>query len=92
MRVCSLFAVACVVAFAQGPVKVVKQSEPEKALLFEVTIPAPRAAVWRAFATSDGLSTWLAPRAVVDLRNGGEWTALYPGGGTGGGTIISFVP
>jgi uncharacterized protein YndB with AHSA1/START domain len=76
----------------QSPVKVVKQTVPEKALIFEVTIPAPRAAVWQAFTTSDGLSTWLTPGAVVDLRKGGEWTAHFPGGKTGGGTILSFVP
>jgi hypothetical protein len=29
---------------------------------------------------------------VVDLRPGGEWTAHFPGGKTGGGTIVSFVP
>jgi hypothetical protein len=28
----------------------------------------------------------------VDLREGGEWTAHYPGGKTGGGTIVSFIP
>ena len=77
--------------FAQSPVKVVRQAEP-KALIFEVTIPAPRVAVWRAFTTSEGLSTWLTPGAVVDLRKGGEWTAHFPGGSTGGGTIVSFVP
>jgi uncharacterized protein YndB with AHSA1/START domain len=64
----------------------------EKALVIEVSIPAPRAEVWKAFATSEGLSTWLTPGAVVDLRPGGEWTAHYPGGHTGGGTIVSFVP
>jgi uncharacterized protein YndB with AHSA1/START domain len=64
----------------------------EKTLVIEVSIPAPRAAVWHAFATSEGLSTWLTPGAVVDLRPGGEWTAHYPGGHTGGGTILSFVP
>jgi uncharacterized protein YndB with AHSA1/START domain len=80
------------IAWAQSPVKVVKQAAPEKALIFEVTIPAARAAVWKAFSTSDGLSTWLTPGAVVDLRNGGEWTAHFPGGKTGGGTILSFVP
>lgn len=79
-------------AYAQSPVRVVKQAAPEKALLFEVTIPAPRAAVWQAFATSEGLSTWLTPGAVVDLRPGGEWTAHFPGGKTGGGTIVHFVP
>jgi hypothetical protein len=56
MRASCLLAAASV-AFAQSPVKVVKQSAPERALIFEVTIPASRAAVWQAFATSDGLST-----------------------------------
>src|ERR1700719_1262059 len=64
----------------------------EKALVIELTIPAPRAEVWKAFTTSEGLSTWLTPGAVVDLREGGEWTAHFPGGSTGGGTILSFVP
>jgi len=91
MRVLCLLAAASF-ALAQSPVRVVTQSEPEKALIFEVTIPAPRAAVWRAFSTSDGLSTWLTPGAVVDLRQGGEWTAHFPGGKTGGGTIVNFVP
>jgi uncharacterized protein YndB with AHSA1/START domain len=85
------------IAFAQSPViqtpvKIVKQTAPDKALILEVIIPASRAAVWQAFATSDGLSTWLTPGAVVDLRKGGEWTAHYPGGKTGGGTIVSYVP
>lgn len=80
------------ITFAQSPVKVVKQPAPDKALMFEVTIPASRAAVWQAFTTSDGLSTWLTPGAVVDLRKDGEWTAHFPGGSTGGGTIVSFIP
>src|SRR5580704_12497255 len=64
----------------------------EKALVIEVTVPAPIGEVWKAFTTSEGLSTWLTPNAVVDLREGGEWTARFPGGSTGGGTILSFVP
>jgi uncharacterized protein YndB with AHSA1/START domain len=64
----------------------------EKSLVIQITIPAPRAAVWQAFTTSEGLSTWLTPGAVVDLRPGGEWTTHFPGGKTGGGTILSFVP
>jgi len=83
---------AAAVVLAQDPVKVTKQSSPEKALVFETTIPASRPAVWEAFTTSKGLSTWLTPGAVVDLRKGGEWTAHFPGGSTGGGTIVGFVP
>jgi uncharacterized protein YndB with AHSA1/START domain len=65
---------------------------PPQQLVIQVDIPAPIHAVWQAFTTSDGLSTWLSPEAVVDLRPGGEWTAKFPGGSTGGGTIVSFVP
>ena len=81
-----------IAAFSQDAVKVIRQSEPQKALIIELAIPASQHEVWKAFTTSDGLSTWLTPGAVVDLRNGGEWTAHYPGGHTGGGTILSFMP
>ena len=87
----SLLAVAAM-AFGQNAEKVTRQAAPDKVLTLEVTIPAPRAVVWQAFTTSDGLSTWLTPGAVVDLRPGGEWTAHFPGGKTGGGTILSYVP
>ena len=76
------------VAFSQNS----PASEPGRVLRLELTIPAPIGEVWKAFATSEGLSTWLTPGAVVDLRPGGEWTAHFPGGSTGGGTILSFVP
>jgi uncharacterized protein YndB with AHSA1/START domain len=66
--------------------------DPPRQFTLEVEIPAPLPAVWQAFTTSDGLSTWLTPSATVDLRPGGEWTAHFPGGSTGGGTIVSFVP
>ncbi len=61
-------------------------------LVVECEVPAPVADVWQAFSTGEGLITWLTPQATVDLRPGGEWTARFPGGSTGGGTIISFVP
>jgi uncharacterized protein YndB with AHSA1/START domain len=81
------------VALAQNPVSsAATQSASDRVLVLELTIPAPRAEVWKAFATSEGLSTWLTPNATVDLRVGGEWTAHFPGGSTGGGTIVSFVP
>jgi len=77
---------------AQSPAKTATTSAADKVLMLEVTVPAPIAEVWKAFTTSEGLSTWLTPNAVVDLREGGEWTAHFRGGSTGGGTILSFVP
>lgn len=65
---------------------------PPKQLVIELEVPAPLPAVWQAFTTSDGLSTWLGPNATVDLRPGGDWLVHFPGGSTGGGTILSFVP
>ncbi len=92
-------AICTVISFAQeqrpvkeSQVRIVRVPAPHKALKFEVSVPAPVDAVWNAFATSEGLSTWLTPGAVVDLRQGGEWTAHFPGGKTGGGTILSFIP
>jgi uncharacterized protein YndB with AHSA1/START domain len=67
-------------------------AEPPKQLVIEVEVPAPLHDVWQAFATSEGLSTWLFPDATVDLRPGGDWLVHFPGGSTGGGTIVSFVP
>jgi uncharacterized protein YndB with AHSA1/START domain len=92
MRLLPFVIVVVTATSAQSPVKVLKRPAPDKALIFEVEVPAERSAVWQAFATSDGLSTWLTPGARVDLRKGGEWTAHFPNGSTGGGTIVSFVP
>lgn len=64
--------------------------EPERALKFEVVVPAKPADVWLAFTTSAGLDTWLWRDCTVDLREGGGWIAHYPLGKTGGGTIVSF--
>jgi len=66
--------------------------EPPHQFLIEVEIPAPVSEVWKAFGTSEGLSTWLFPNATVDLRPGGDWLVHFPGGSTGGGTIVSFIP
>lgn len=77
---------------AQTRIQVTREAQPEKALVFEVQVPAPLDELWTAFTTSAGLSTWLTPNATVELRKGGEWTARFPGGATGGGTITDFTP
>jgi uncharacterized protein YndB with AHSA1/START domain len=67
-------------------------SEPPRQLVIEIEVPGPVSEVWKVFSTSEGLSTWLFPNATVDLRPGGDWLVHFPGGSTGGGTIVSFVP
>ena len=79
-------------AAAQNAATTPAPATPPEELMIQVEVPAPLHAVWQAFTTSDGLTTWLTPQATVDLRTGGEWTARFPGGSTGGGTIVSFVP
>jgi uncharacterized protein YndB with AHSA1/START domain len=76
----------------KGPVQVTKVKEPRKELRFQVVIPAPVEQVWQAFTTGEGLNTWLWSDCVVDLREQGDWLVRYPGGNTGGGTILSFTP
>ncbi len=85
-------------AFAQdapkpppASVKVTRLDSP-KALKFEVVVPGKIEDVWAAFTTSAGLNTWLWKDCTVDLREGGDWIVHYPGGATGGGTIVSFKP
>lgn len=77
---------------AEGPVTVTRIETPEKALKFEVIVPAKIDDVWRAFTTKNGLQEWLWMDVDVDLRKGGEWQVNFPGGKTGGGTIVSFDP
>jgi len=76
----------------ENPVRVTKVSAPEKALRFEVLVPATVEDVWTAFTTNAGLATWLWKDVTVDLRKEGEWTVHFPGGATGGGNIVEFTP
>jgi uncharacterized protein YndB with AHSA1/START domain len=96
---CLALALAVSSLLAQTPAKPVALTSDKaanaaagKVLLIELTIPAPLPEVWKAFSTNDGLMTWLTPNATVDLRPGGDWICHFPGGSTGGGTILSFVP
>jgi uncharacterized protein YndB with AHSA1/START domain len=73
-------------------VSVEKIQKPQKELRFAVVVPASVDDVWNACTTTDGLKTWLWSDVRVELRAGGDWLVIYPGGKTGGGTITSFTP
>lgn len=76
---------------AAGPVTVTKVAVPERALRFEVTVPASLDEVWAAFTTNEGLATWLWRDTRVEPRAGGDWLAIFPQS-TAGGTIVSLTP
>lgn len=88
----SLFAQTATKPAALTSPNSVAGTESGKVLVIELAIPAPLPQVWKAFTTSEGLMTWLTPSATVDLRPGGDWICHFPGGSTGGGTIVSVVP
>jgi uncharacterized protein YndB with AHSA1/START domain len=67
-------------------------------IVLEGIVEAPLDEVWAAWATSEGLRSWMAPHADVDFRIGGLMRANYNATGTLGdgqtieNTILSFEP
>ena len=63
---------------------------------FTTTAPVER--VWRAIASADGLASWAAPAARVELRIGGSYELYFrpdnPPGKRGmeGNKVLSFAP
>lgn len=70
-----------------------KPAHAERTLVHEAVIPAPPADVWNAFATSEGLRSWMSPHADIDLRIGGEMRTNYQPEGVIGdkSTIVNQV-
>ncbi len=52
------------------------------AIVSEGMIDAPVAAVWKAWTTTEGLKSWMAPLADIDLRLDGLMRANYNAKGT----------
>jgi uncharacterized protein YndB with AHSA1/START domain len=67
-------------------------------IINEGIVDAPLEQVWAAWSTSDGLRSWLAPHAHIDLRLGGLMRTNYTASGTLGdpqtieNSILSFDP
>ena len=70
----------------------------ERVLHKEAIVAAPRAAVWQAWTTSEGLRSWFAPTSTIDLRIGGTIEILFgtdsPPGQRGSEDcrILSYLP
>jgi len=63
---CTVWLIFCNFSFAQSDREV-----------FEVEIDASIDDVWHAFSTTEGLKSWAAPLADIDLTIGGKWRANY---------------
>lgn len=70
----------------------------EQALRQSLVLDAPLPRVWSHFTTNEGVSSWMAPVAEVDLRSGGTIRTNYDACGAIGdeGTItlniVNFLP
>jgi uncharacterized protein YndB with AHSA1/START domain len=70
----------------------------QNAITHEAVVNAPVPEVWRAWTTKDGLESWLAPHAEIDLRIGGLMRSNYHqeqslgDPGTIENTVICFDP
>lgn len=70
----------------------------DRALQLSIDVPATARAVYEAFTTSEGFSSWAVPMAVVDLRTGGSIESSYdpaakPGDpGNIRNRILAYVP
>lgn len=102
-------AVACALAVALGaapaaadPAQVesctVTAASSQRALCHEIVVAAPAVDVWRLWSTSEGLASWAAPVAAIDLRVGGVWEASYDRNAALGAPgnirnrVLSFAP
>lgn len=69
----------------------------QRRIVKEAVIAAPRAAVWRAWTTSDGAREFFAPDARIELRLGGPYEILFvpdaPEGqkGSEGCKVLAFL-
>jgi uncharacterized protein YndB with AHSA1/START domain len=67
-------------------------------LVHEGVIAAPVEKVWAAYTTSDGLQSWMAPHAEIDVRIGGKMRTNYNKDGVLGdagtieNTILAYEP
>lgn len=74
-------------------------AEKERVLQQEIVVDANLREAWKALSTSEGLQTFIAPVASLDLKRGGKWLAnfnpkarLEDDPSTIHNEVISYVP
>jgi uncharacterized protein YndB with AHSA1/START domain/uncharacterized protein YciI len=86
------------VASLQAGREVYASSPAQRRLEKEVLVPASRGEVWQAWTTAEGLETFFAEDAVVEMRPGGRFeirfSATAPEGqrGSEGCRVLAFLP
>jgi uncharacterized protein YndB with AHSA1/START domain len=86
----ALGALACTLCQAQEvTTTTLRTASGERVVRVETVLRQPPEAVWKAFATEQGLRCWVAPVVRLDLRTGGSLTTNYDKGAAIGdaGTI-----
>src|SRR5262245_8185241 len=69
-----------------------------KPIELEMSVRAPLAAVWEAWATNDGAKQWFAPKTNIELKPGGAYEILFapdkPAGqrGAEGVRVLCYLP
>lgn len=53
------------------------QTAPEDPIVATAVVNAPVKEVWRAFTTTEGVTSWMVAKAEVDLRVGGHLRTSY---------------
>ena len=90
-----IFALAMVVIFS---VVITIHAQDTAPLVHEGVVNAPAAQVWSAFTTAEGLESWMAAHAKIDLKVGGVMKTQYDPKGTVDdpkaieNTILSYEP
>lgn len=80
------------------PVQSCSRGPPPPEMCHETISPAPVSELWRLWTTSEGLQSWVAPVAAIDLRVGGIWEASYDRNARIGDAanirnrVVAFVP
>jgi len=70
----------------------------ERVIHKEIVVPAPASRVWDAWTTREGVTSFFAPRANLELAIGGPYEMLFdlaasPGSqGSEGCKILSYLP
>ncbi|MFN3835106.1 MAG: SRPBCC family protein [Glycocaulis sp.] len=72
-----LAALATLLVFAISPVQAQHSPEPERAVTASVVVELPAAEAWRLWTTPEGIASFFAPAANIELRPQGPFELFF---------------